>query len=105
MRLYGLTDTKWKDPWGDMHRVDMLVSVVEVVQAGMFPYDNGYTVEMNRVFVDDTGATYLEVPPIDFGGSTYYIKRPTSMTRLRWRSRLPRRVVGLDHRPITERKP
>lgn len=101
MKLYGVIPAQWRDPWGGEHNVHMVVSVVAVRPAGRFPYDNGYTIDMNRVFVEDNGAVYVEVPPIDYGGSTYYIRQPKSIIqRVRWVSRLPIRCVDRHGHPI-----
>lgn len=101
VRLYGTVPAEWLDPWGDKHHVEMVVQAVDVVEVGTFAFNNGYGTSMNRVYLDDCGATYLEVPPIDFGGSTYYLRKPPE-NRVWWRSRLPRRCIGKDGQPYVE---
>lgn len=98
MKLYGTVHALWSDPWGFPHHVAQIVQVVEVVQAGTFPYNNGYTTENNRVFVDDSGATYVAVPPIDFGASTRYLRRPIT-SQMSWCARPPARSIDKNGAP------
>lgn len=103
MRLYGTVPAIWLDPWGRKHHVDMVVQVADVVRAGSFPHNNGYETTDNAVFVEDCGATYLFIPPIDYGASGHYVRSPKSIhRRVTWRSRLPYRCIGKNGEPYVE---
>lgn len=90
----------WVDPWNRSHPVDKLINVVTAYQAGNFPYNNGYEIRPNRVFVDDKGSTYLEIPPTDFGGSTYYRRQPKDDGKSIWRTCLALRCIDKYDNPI-----
>lgn len=98
MRLYGITVGKWIDPWGVPQHVTQIIQVVDVEFAGTFPHDNGYEVRDVRVYVDLGRNSYKQVPPMDYGGETHYIRRP-HRSNLTWVSRLPKRCIDRNGDP------
>lgn len=97
-------DGEWVDPWGQRHLVPVPKEVQTLTRTGdIWPYDYGYgrpehTVRC-PVFSDPSGGQWARVPPMDFGGRTYF-RTINRRLRFMYEYRPGQRLVSRDGVPI-----
>lgn len=100
--IYRSDPAKWKDPWGVEHPAYEVQDVATVYKTDETVWwDNGYTVNQEPVFADEKGRRWARIPPMDFGGRTYYLDLGTPRTGLWYEHNKWLRLISKAGVPIT----
>lgn len=73
--LWRIVNAEWIDPWGnklDAHEVlDMRVLFESETT---YDHDNGYSVDQLKIWQSTDGLRAVQVPPIDYGASSWWLE-------------------------------